>query len=75
MGTLTVRLDRNDEFLLDGLVTRYGDRSAAVREAIRVLAGQEERKRALGELVEVLEREIGPVNEERVQDLMRRYDL
>ncbi len=39
VGTITVRLDDDDERLLDELAARHGSRSDAIRAAIRRATG------------------------------------
>lgn len=75
MGTITVRLDADDERLLDELAKTHGDRSTAVREAIRLLSGEERRKRSFSELIELIEREDGPIDQELVDEYTRRWNL
>lgn len=75
MGTITVRLDVDDELLLDELAAVHGDRSTAVRAAIRLLSGETERRRGWQAFLEQWEREVGPIDEQGVQEYIRRYDL
>ena len=75
MGTITVRLDADDERLLDQLVAVHGDRSTAVREAIRLLSGAEARRQDLDEFLEEWEREVGPIDQAEVDEMARRYGL
>lgn len=75
MATITVRLDVHDERLLDALAETYGGRSAAIREAIRVLSGQAERERAMDEFLAAWEAEAGPVDEDEVASMIERFDL
>ena len=64
VGTITVRLDEDDERLLDELVQHHGSRSDAVRAAIRELSGHERRQRALAKLVDEWIAEYGEPSEE-----------
>lgn len=75
MGTITVRLDADDERLLDELAAVHGDRSTAVREAIRLLSGKEERQRNLRAFLDEWEVEGGPITEEELAETARRYGL
>lgn len=75
MGTVTVRLGTDDERLLDQLAVVHGDRSTAVREAIRLLAGDEARRRGLQGLVRLIESEDGPIGQAGVEEYIGRYDL
>ncbi|MGN6696463.1 MAG: hypothetical protein ACTHN0_19950, partial [Aquihabitans sp.] len=68
-------LDADDERRLDALAAVHGDRSRAVREAIRALAEQQERSRGLRALLDDIEAEDGPVDEAGVEEYIRRYDL
>ncbi len=47
MSTTTVRLDDEDEALLDMLAPEYGGRSSAIRQALRNLAADRRRQDAL----------------------------
>ena len=47
MSTTTVRLDRDDDALLDSLAPEFGGRSSAIRHAIRTLAADRRRHDAL----------------------------
>ena len=40
MSTTTVRLDEDDEALLDMLAPEYGGRSSAIRQALRNLGAE-----------------------------------
>ncbi|MEQ8718437.1 MAG: ribbon-helix-helix domain-containing protein [Acidimicrobiales bacterium] len=75
MATITVRLDNDDEKLLDEITAIYGSRSTAIREAIRALSGQVERDRAIDEALAAWEAEAGPVDENEVAAMIERYDL
>lgn len=70
VGTITVRLDDDDERLLDELAARHGSRSDAIRAAIRELSGHERRQAALAKLVEEWNVEFG----EPTQDELDRID-
>jgi predicted transcriptional regulator len=75
MATITVRLDDDDEELLDAIAATYGSRSTAIREAIRSLSGQVERDRAIDEALATWEAEAGPVDEDEVAAIIDRYHL
>ena len=64
VGTITVRLDEDDEQLLDELARRHGSRSDAIRAAIRELSGHERRQAALAKLVDEWIQEYGEPSEE-----------
>ena len=75
MATITVRLDDNDLRLLDELAREHGGRSAAVREALRLLSGEQQRQRALAAFVDAWNDEAGPVDEAEVERMIALYDL
>lgn len=75
MATITVRLDAEDERLLDELASIHGDRSTVVRAAIRLLSGQQARRRGLRELLDDIEREDGPIDPAEVDEMAARYGL
>ena len=73
MGTTTVRLDNDDEQLLDKLAASFGGRSNAIRLALRSLAEDADRHEALGAFLTKWELDAGPVDEARVEEMTRRY--
>ena len=75
MATITVRLDAEDERLLDELASIHGDRSTVVRAAIRLLSCQQARRRGLRELLDDIEREDGPIDPAEVDEMAARYGL
>ena len=75
MGTTTVRLDDEDEALLDLLAPEYGGRSSAIRQALRNLAADRKRQNALRSLLAEWDAEEGPIDEEDIADMADRYGL
>jgi Arc/MetJ-type ribon-helix-helix transcriptional regulator len=75
MGTVTVRLDADDEHLLDELAAIHGDRSTAVREAIRLLSGRQQRRVRLRKLLDEWEAEDGPLTKAELDETARRFGL
>jgi Arc/MetJ-type ribon-helix-helix transcriptional regulator len=73
MSTTTVRLDDEDEALLDMLAPEYGGRSSAIRQALRHLAADRSRHTALRSFVEAWDAEEGPIDEEDVILMAERY--
>ncbi|HWJ96771.1 MAG TPA: hypothetical protein VNQ33_01355 [Acidimicrobiales bacterium] len=75
MATITVRLDADDERMLDELAEIHGDRSTVVREAIRQMAASETRREGLGAFLDDWERELGPIDHAQVDEIVRRLQL
>jgi predicted transcriptional regulator len=75
MATTTVRLDAEDERILDQLAAVYGGRSKAIRHAIRSLAGQVQKQESLAAFVEEWDREVGPADEAEVAAMINRFNL
>ena len=75
VSTTTVRLDPDDEQLLDKLVQTFGSRSNAIRQALRSLAEDVDRHDALTEFLAAWELEAGPLAEADVEAVSRRYKL
>lgn len=75
VSTTTVRLDNDDEQLLDKLAASLGGRSNAIRIALRSLAEDVDRHEALGAFLAEWELDAGPVDETRVEEMSRRYTL
>ncbi len=75
MSTTTVRLDNDDEQLLDKLAVSFGGRSNAIRLALRNLAEDVDRHDALGAFLAEWELEAGHVDEAQVDAMSRRYTL
>ncbi len=75
MATITVRLDADDERLLDDLASTHGDRSTVIREAIRLLSGHEARRKGMREFLDQWEAEVGPIDQAEVDEMARRFGL
>lgn len=75
MPTTTIRLDPDDEHILDELAEIHGGRSNALRLGLRLLAADTKRRSALGDLLLDWERETGPVSEDGVAAMIVRYEL
>ena len=75
MSTTTVRLDEDDESILDKLAPAFGGRSNAIREALRFLSADVERHEALEGFLAEWESERGPVDEAAVEAMAQRYGL
>jgi predicted transcriptional regulator len=75
VATTTVRLDEADERLLDALAPSHGGRSGAIRHALRQLAAHEARQASLEAFLGEWERELGPVDEAEIDELVERFDL
>jgi predicted transcriptional regulator len=75
VSTTTVRLDNDDEQLLDKLALSFGGRSNAIRLALRSLAEDVDRNEALAAFLADWQNDAGPVNEAEVEAMTRRYRL
>ncbi len=75
MATTTVRLDDEDEALLDRLAPEYGGRSSAIRQALRNLAADRKRQNALIAFLVEWDAEEGPIEEEDIAAMAERYGL
>ncbi|MDH3302824.1 MAG: hypothetical protein OES24_20185 [Acidimicrobiia bacterium] len=75
MGTTTVRLDSDDEALLDMLAPEYGGRSSAIRQALRYLAADRTRQNALRSFLAEWEAEEDPIDEADIVGMSERYCL
>lgn len=75
MSTTTVRLDEDDEALLDLLASEYGGRSSAIRQALRALAADRQRRAALRSLLDEWDDTDGPVDEDDVVAMVERFGL
>ena len=71
----TVRLNVEDRQILDMLAPLFGGKSNAIRQALRSLAAQRVRRLSLDSFLEGWEAEAGPVDEEAVAAMARRYGL
>jgi Arc/MetJ-type ribon-helix-helix transcriptional regulator len=75
MSTTTVRLDDEDEALLDMLAPEYGGRSSAIRQALRNLAADRRRQDALRSFLAEWDTEAGPIDNEDIATMADRYGL
>ncbi len=75
MSTTTVRLDNDDEQLLDKLALSFGGRSNVIRLALRSLAEDVDRNEALGTFLADWQSDAGPISEAAVDAMTRRYKL
>lgn len=75
MSTTTVRLDDEDEALLDLLAPEYGGRSSVIRQALRSLAADRKRQNALRSFLEEWAAEEGSLDENEVSAMAERYGL
>jgi predicted transcriptional regulator len=75
MSTTTVRLDDEDEALLDMLAPEYGGRSSAIRQALRNLAADRRRQDALRSFLAEWDAEAGPTDDEDIAAMADRYGL
>ena len=71
----TVRLNAEDRQILNMLAPLFGGKSNAIRQGLRSLAAQRERRLSLDSFLEGWEAEAGPVDEEAVAAMARRYGL
>jgi predicted transcriptional regulator len=75
MSTTTVRLNDDDEQILDKLAPEFGGRSGAIRRALRYLAADVDRRDALDSFLESWNADAGPVDEQAVAAMAQRYGL
>lgn len=75
MATTTVRLDPDEERILDELAEIHGGRSNALRQGLRMLATTTRQQAALAELLHDWEAEAGLVDDEAAAAMAKRYDL
>ena len=75
MSTTTVRLDPDEEHTLDQLAEIHGGRSNALRQGLRLLADETQRRSALAEVLLDWERDAGLVSDDAVAAMTARYDL
>lgn len=75
MATTTVRLDEDDEHILDKLAPAFGGRSNAIRQALRQLSADVDRQQALESFLSDWQSTDGPIDEHAVEAMAQRYDL
>ncbi len=72
-ATATVRLDAEDQTLLDEIAPEFGGRSAAIKQGIAMLAEDHRRRRALDAFMEEWSAESGPPDPDGVAAMSERY--
>lgn len=75
MSTTTVRLDDEDEAILDMLAPEFGGRSSAIRQALRNLAADRKRQNALRLFLAEWDTEDGPIDSDDIAAMADRYGL
>lgn len=75
MSTTTVRLDDEDDAILDELAPEYGGRFSVIRHALRFLAADRRRQDALRSFLADWDAEDGPVNDHDINAMAERHDL
>ena len=75
MSTTTVRLDDEDEALLDMLAPEYGGRSSAIRAALRNLGADRRRQDALRSFLADWDAQAGPIDDDDIAVTANRYGL
>ncbi|WP_420445210.1 hypothetical protein [Candidatus Poriferisodalis sp.] len=75
MARRTVRLDDEGRQILERLAPAFGGTTATVREALRRLAADQDRKEALSAFLAEWAQESGPPDEEAVAAMAERYGL
>ena len=75
MSIAAVRLNAEDRRILDKLAVEFGSKTNAIRQALRMLAADRARRDAFNAFVESWNAEAGPVDEEAVAAMARRYGL
>lgn len=72
---VAVRLDDEDEALLDMLAPEFGGRSSAIRQALRNLAADRRRQNALRSFLAEWDQEDYPIDEDDIAGMAERYGL
>lgn len=75
MSTTTVRLDADEEALLDSLAPEFGGRSGVLRTGLRQLAAARQRQDALRAFVAQWDLDDGPIADDEVAAMADRYGL
>jgi Arc/MetJ-type ribon-helix-helix transcriptional regulator len=70
-----VRLDDEDEALLDLIAPEYGGRSGAIRAAVRSLAEERRRREALRSFVDDWDGETAPIEPDELDAIAQRFGL
>lgn len=75
MSTTTVRLDGDDEAILDMLAPEYGGRSSVIRQALRHLAADRRRHAALHSFLTDWDTQAGPIDDNEIAAMATRSGL
>lgn len=75
MSTTSVRLDEEDEAILDLLAPEYGGRSSAIRQALRNLAADRRRHDALVSFLTAWDTDDGVIDDHDITAMADRYGL
>lgn len=75
MATTTIRLDEEEEEVLDHLAQLHGGRSNALRQGLRLLAEQTQKSEALAALLADWQTQAGPVTEASIAEATKRFGL
>ena len=74
-GTTTVRLDDEDEAILELLAAEYGGRSSVIRQALRSLAAERQRQDALRSFLDEWAVDGQPISDKEVASMVERFNL
>jgi Arc/MetJ-type ribon-helix-helix transcriptional regulator len=75
MSAISVRLDAEDQALLDMLAPEFGGRSSAIRHALRSLAAVRHRRDALCSFLADWDADEGPVDDQDIATMTDRFGL
>ncbi|MCY4371830.1 MAG: hypothetical protein OXF41_20970 [bacterium] len=75
MAIVTIRLRGEDERILDKLALEFGSKTSAIRQALRMLAADRERRAAFDAFIKAWNAEDGPVDPDGVAALAERHGL
>ncbi|MCY4517839.1 MAG: hypothetical protein OXB99_11430 [Acidimicrobiaceae bacterium] len=70
-----VRLDKEDRLFLEPTAPKFGGREATVREALRRLATDHDRKEAFDAFPKAWDEEVSPLGEEEIAAVAKRCGL
>lgn len=73
MSTTTIRLDAEEEALLDLLAPEFGGRSSVIRHALRTFAAERRRRDDLVSLLAEWDADSGSVSDEDVAAMADRF--
>jgi len=74
MATTTVRLDPDEEAMLEALASQYGGKSGALRHALRRLSDEATNRAALAEFVEEWNDDVGRPADDEVVAMIEQFD-